>query len=257
MSPYVFRLACFKNLSFFFHFSFHRASSICTWQTTQSTSTMRTLSGTKRWIKAARGPSAGSLSSCAATTMTWPNSGGTFLYVSALQNQIYTHSLRLILFLHFLSYVSLFSFDPCAASVFLWFLSFLLQPYHICYFTLLGADIQTFIRLPSHNIAATLDMSFQLYSFIFTLLSQAPDLSMCSPLSKWLHSTYFPFSSLSETLTLYWDVASLGACHLYSHSDPRFNSLQCSRSHYTLFSYIPLAGCPESKQSVLVCQGFF
>lgn len=239
----------------FFHFCFHRASSTCTWQTTQSTSTMRTLSGTKRWIKAARGPSAGSLSSCAATTMTWPNSGETFLYVGASQNHIYTHSLPFILFLHFLSYVWLLSFDPCGASVFLWFLPILLQPYHITYVTLLSLR-QTFIRLTSHNIAATLGMPFQLYSFIFTLLSQAPDLSMCSPLSKWLHSTYFPFSSLSETLTLYWDVASLGACHLYSHSDPRINSLQCSRSLYTLFSYKPLAGCPESKQSMLVCQFF-
>lgn len=42
---------------------------------------MRTSSGMRRWTKAAKGPSVGSPSSSAPTTMMWPSSGETSLYV--------------------------------------------------------------------------------------------------------------------------------------------------------------------------------
>lgn len=43
-----------------------------------------------------------------------------------------------------------------------------------------------------------------------------------------LYLQYFPFSLLSEPLDLYLEVASLGICNLYSHSNPRITSLQFS-----------------------------
>lgn len=51
---------------------------------------MRTLSETKQWTKAARGPSAGSPSSSAPTTTTWPSSGETSLYVGSPPKQTQT-----------------------------------------------------------------------------------------------------------------------------------------------------------------------
>lgn len=55
---------------------------------------MRTLSGTRRWTKAARGPSAGSPSSSAPTTTTWPSSGETSLYVGSPPKQTQTQTHR-------------------------------------------------------------------------------------------------------------------------------------------------------------------
>lgn len=72
---------------------------------------MRTLSGMKQWIKAVRGPSAGSPSSCAATTTMWPNSGETFLYVGASQKHAWIH-LSVLYFILTVPHSTLFPLVP-------------------------------------------------------------------------------------------------------------------------------------------------
>lgn len=154
---------------------------------------MRTLSGMKQWIKAVRGPSAGSPSSCAATTTMWPNSGETFLYVGASQKHAWIH----LSVLYFILTVP-------HSTVRMWylisFLSLLLKSYQIT--VILSSLRQTLVSLPSHNISwfviqvyihvSVLQVIFiYFYSFLPTQL-----ISMCSFLPKRLHCTYSIFHFL-------------------------------------------------------------
>lgn len=153
---------------------------------------MRTLSGMKQWIKAVRGPSAGSPSSCAATTTMWPNSGETFLYVDASQK----HAWICPFYISFSQYLTV--------PYFLWylisFLSLLLKSYQIT--VILSSLRQTLVSLPSHNISwfviqvyihvSVLQVIFiYFYCFLPTQL-----ISMCSFLPKRLHCTYSIFHFL-------------------------------------------------------------
>lgn len=161
---------------------------------------MRTLSGMKQWIKAARGPSAGSPSSCAATTTMWPNSGETFLYVAASQKHMHGSICPF--------YISLFIFDcslliPVVPQCL--FPSCLFFCNHIKITVILFSIIR-YYSIYLHINFMVCDTCFYSrfcptsYIYLFLLSSLNHLISMCSLMPKRLHCTYFPFSSLSQTL---------------------------------------------------------
>lgn len=106
--------------------------------------------------------------------------------------------------LYFTLHFWLFSFDTCGASVFISFLSLLLQWYQI------RVILFSLVNLPSHNILwfviqVFIHVSYKLYSCIFTLLSQPSNLhvlTFAKEITLYLFSLFFA----------QWNTGSLFRC---------------------------------------------